>query len=156
MNQIKSNNMKKSDKALELFKSNLSCSQSVLIAMASEVGIDKTLAFRIGAGLGGGIGRTQNICGAINAGAIILGLKYGNYSADDVESKNRMANIVGRFVNECRESLGATQCLDLIKVDLNNKAQKDFANQTGHLAKVCNNAVGETVKILGKYMNEGF
>jgi C_GCAxxG_C_C family probable redox protein len=147
--------MEKNDKALELFNSNLSCAQSVLITMASEVGIDETLSFRIGAGLGGGVGRTQNLCGAINAGAVILGLKYGNYSAEDVESKNRLADIVGQFVNECTQSLGATQCLDLIKVDLNNKAQKDFANKTGHLAQVCNNAVGETVKILEKYMNQG-
>lgn len=144
--------MNRSEKALNLFKKNYSCAQSVLIAFADEVDIDKNLAFRIAAGLGGGIGRSQNICGAINAGAVVLGLKFGNYTEDDIESKNLMANVVGQYIEECKRALGATQCLDLIKVDLNNNEQKDFANKTGHLERVCNNAVYVTSEILEKYI----
>jgi C_GCAxxG_C_C family probable redox protein len=144
--------MKKSEKALKLFKKNYSCAQSVLIAFADEVDIDKNLAFRIAAGLGGGIGRSQNVCGAINAGAVVLGLKHGFYPEDDVDSKNRMSNLVGKYIEECKIALGATQCLDLIKVDLNNPEQKDFANKTGHLERVCNNAVYVSADTLERYL----
>ncbi len=144
--------MHKSTKALELFDSGYSCAQSILVAFASEVGVDETTAFRIGAGLGGGVGRTQNICGAVNAGAIILGLRHGNYSPNDMESKNRLAEMVGKFVMECKNTLVATQCLDLIKVDLNNPEQKQFANESGLLSKICNNAVSKTAEILIKYL----
>ncbi|MDX9845700.1 MAG: C-GCAxxG-C-C family protein [Tenuifilaceae bacterium] len=144
--------MDKCTKALELFDNGYSCAQSILIAFASEVGIDEDLAFRIGAGLGGGVGRTQNICGAVNAGAIILGLRHGNYPPTDTESKNRLADKVGKFVLECKNSLGATQCLDLIKVDLNNPEQKQFANESGLLSRICNNAVSKTAEILSGYL----
>lgn len=144
--------MKPNHKALELFTNGYSCSQSILIAFAKDVNIDKDTAFRIGAGLGGGVGRTQNICGAINAGAIILGLKFGNYPPDDSEAKNKLANKVAKFVNECKMELGATQCLELTKVDLNNETLKQHASSSGHLAKVCNNAVEVVAKILEEYI----
>jgi C_GCAxxG_C_C family probable redox protein len=144
--------MNKRDKAIELFSCGNSCSQAILIAFAEDVSIDEQTAFRIGAGLGGGIGRTQNICGAINAGAIILGLKFGNYPADDTDSKNSMGRFVARYINECKQELGATQCLEITKVDLNNQELKQFATETGHLARVCNNAVAISAAILEKYL----
>lgn len=145
-------NMDRSNKALELFVNGHSCSQSILVAFADKVGIDEKTAFRIAAGLGGGIGRTQNICGAINAGAIVLGLHHGNYPPDDQKSKSRIAGLVGKFISDCNKELGATQCLDLIKVDLNNSEQKKFANESGHLAKICNNAVLKVAEILEHYL----
>ncbi len=140
------------NKSLQLFANGYSCAQSILVAFASAVNIDHDLAFSIGAGLGGGIGRTQNICGAINAGAIILGLKFGRYNPSDAESKNRMANLVHQFVDECKQTLGATQCLDLIKVDLNNKEQIQSAQESGQLSNICNNAVLKTAEILTRYL----
>jgi len=144
--------MKPNHKALELFTNGYSCSQSILIAFANRVKMEKDIAFRIGAGLGGGIGRTQNICGAINAGAIILGLKFGNYPPDDSKAKNDLANKVAEFVNECKMELGATQCLELTKVDLNNETLKQHASKSGHLTKVCNNAVQVVAQILEKHI----
>lgn len=144
--------MKLSDEALNLFKTNYNCAQSVLIAFADEVEIDKKQAFKIAAGLGGGIGRSQNICGAINAGAIVLGLKFGNYNEEDAELKNRMSKLVGNYIEECKQALGSSQCLDLIKVDLNNDEQKEFAKSSGHFERVCNNAVYVTSSILEKYL----
>lgn len=138
--------------ALELHNKGYNCAQSVLVAYAEEVDVDRNVAFRIGAGLGGGVGRTQNICGAINAGAIILGLKFGAYSPDDVESKNRISELVSRFIHDCNQSLGSTQCLELVKVDLNNPDQKKFAKDSGYLSRICDNAISETARILNIYL----
>lgn len=144
--------MERRNKALALFDNGYSCAQAILIAFADAGGIEEKTAFRIAAGLGGGVGRTQNICGAINAGAIVLGLRHGNYTPDDLEAKNRLAEMVGQYVNECRKELGATQCLELTKVDLNNPELKQLANESGLLAKICNNAVWKTADILTKYL----
>ncbi|MFP4556802.1 MAG: C-GCAxxG-C-C family protein [Bacteroidales bacterium] len=146
--------MKTSRQALKLFTNGYSCSQAILIAFAKDVDLEKDTAFSIGAGLGGGVGRTQNICGAINAGAIILGLRFGNYSSDDSEAKNQLASKVATFVNECKLELGATQCLELTKVDLNNETLKNHASKSGHLARVCNNAVEVVARILEKYIHQ--
>lgn len=138
--------------AVELFKQNYSCAQSILIAFADEAGIDRNLAFKIGAGLGGGIGRKQYICGAINAGAIIIGLKHGNYLHDDINSKDLLSKMVGNFVDECQSKLGGTQCLELIKIDLGNEEMRDYASKSGFFDRVCNNAVEQTASILEKYL----
>jgi len=139
--------------AVELFKQNYSCAQSILIAFADEVGIDDKQAFKIGAGLGGGIGRKQYICGAINAGAIILGLKHGNYSSNDTQAKDNLSKLVGNFVDECELKLGGSQCLELIKIDLGNEEMRNYASSSGFFDRVCNNAVEQTAIILQKYIS---
>jgi C_GCAxxG_C_C family probable redox protein len=145
--------MTKGNYALELFRKDYSCAQSILMAFAKEVGIDEELAFRIGAGLGGGIGRKQHICGAINGGAIILGLKFANFLPTDSHAKERMANLVGSFVHECEQVIGGTQCKELIKINLEDSVQREFANETGIFERVCNNAIVQVAKILEKHLS---
>jgi C_GCAxxG_C_C family probable redox protein len=144
--------MNKPDFAVTLFSQNYSCAQSILIAFADIVDLDEKVAFKIGAGLGGGIGRRQYICGAVNAGAIVLGLRFGNYTADDKEAKENFTDLVGKFVDECESKLGGSQCLELIKIDLNNDEHRQFATQYGYFERVCNNAVRQTSIILERYL----
>ena len=146
--------MNKPEYALSLFNNGYSCAQSILVAFAQEAGINNEIAFRIAAGLGGGIGRTQNICGAINAGAIVIGMKLGRFKPNNSEAKDDVAQIVGKFVSECRDELGSTQCFELVKVDLNNPEQKKQAAESGHLSTVCNNAVFKSASILERYLDK--
>ncbi len=146
--------MKKTELALKLFEEGNSCAQAILGAYCSKVNLDITTALKIGAGLGGGIGRRQYICGAINAGAIILGLKHSNGVSGDSESKDNTSSIVGEFVLECERTLGGSQCKDLLKIDLSNPTEKMAAKDSGLLERICNNAVEQTAIILEKYLNK--
>jgi C_GCAxxG_C_C family probable redox protein len=141
------------EKSKELFNNEHNCAQSILVGFASKVGIDDRAAFRIAAGLGGGIGRTQNVCGAINAGAIILGYAIGDYTPGDADSKKATGDLVGEFVNECKLTLGATQCLEITKIDLNNEELRQWATNKGFLSAACNNAVEKVAQILDNYLN---
>ena len=47
--------MEKSDKAVELFKGGLCCSQAVFCAFAEDFGMDAETARKVSAGLGGGV-----------------------------------------------------------------------------------------------------
>src|SRR5690554_5788326 len=107
----------KSEYALSLFTNGYNCAQSVLIAMADEIGIDNRMAFRIASGLGGGVGRSQNICGAINAGAIVLSMKFRKHAAQSSQGKDAVAKLVGEFVGHCQKMLGTVQCEDLLQLD---------------------------------------
>lgn len=144
--------MKESDTALKLFDEGNSCAQAILGAYCNRVGLDQSLAFKIGSGLGGGLGRKQHICGAINGGAIILGVKYGNCISGDIETKEKASRIVGEFVSECEQILGSSQCRDLLKIDLSNPEERKVAKETGLFERVCNNAVVQTALILEKYL----
>ena len=54
--------MEKSDKAVELFKGGLCCSQAVFCAFAEDFGMDAETARKVSAGLGGGVGRMREVC----------------------------------------------------------------------------------------------
>ena len=142
----------KPDAALKLYNQGYNCAQSILVTFAEEAEISAEMAFSIASGLGGGIGRTQNVCGAINAGAIVIGLKFGKHEPNDVNSKNWVVNHVGDFIKECRQELGESQCSDLLKFDINDPKQNMEAEESGHTLKVCNNAIATTAKILEKYL----
>jgi C_GCAxxG_C_C family probable redox protein len=146
--------MKDSEHALKLFEEGNSCAQAILEAYAKRANVDATIAIKIGAGLGGGIGRRQHICGAINAGAIILGLKFSNGISGAVESKEKVSEIVGRFVTECEKALGNAQCKDLLNIDLTNPTERIAAKSSGLFTRVCNNAVVQSAMILEKYLEE--
>ena len=129
------------------------CAQSIMAVYGPEVGLSIEQSLQIGSSLGGGIGYQQHICGAINAGAIIIGLKHGNSVHGDMEKKNRAIKLAGDFVLECQQILGNIQCSELIKLDLNNAEEVSKANADGLFDRVCNNAILKCAEILEKYLN---
>jgi hypothetical protein len=98
----------------------------------SLVGLTKEQSFQVGAGLGGGIGRRQYVCGAINAGAIIIGLRFGNKALEDKDGKELANRIAGEFVSECEKLLGSSQCSALLQINLMNPDERSKAKQSGY------------------------
>ncbi|RPH31953.1 MAG: C_GCAxxG_C_C family protein [Bacteroidales bacterium] len=146
--------MNEIETSLQLFKNGSSCAQAILEAYAKRVNINSELAVKIGSGLGGGVGRKQHICGAVNAGAIILGLKNSNGISGDIESKERTSQIVSNYISECEKTLGSIQCKDLLKIDLSNPAERIAAKEAGIFEIVCNNAVKQAAIILDKHLTQ--
>ncbi len=144
--------MNNAEIAVKYFMESASCAQSIMAVYGPLVGLSKEQSFQIGSSLGGGVGRKQYICGAINAGAIIIGLKYGNSLHGDQEKKDLANKITGEFVSECERVLGSSQCSGIIKIDLSNPEQYSKAKETGLFDKVCNNAIAKTAEILEKYL----
>ena len=52
-------------KAKDYFDKGYSCAQSVLMAYSDDFGMDTETAARIACGLGGGIARSRETCGAV-------------------------------------------------------------------------------------------
>ncbi|MEE0981552.1 MAG: C-GCAxxG-C-C family protein, partial [Acutalibacteraceae bacterium] len=65
----------RTDKAVELFKNGFNCSQAVFAAFAGEFGMDEETALKVSAGLGGGVGRSREVCGAVSGAAMLVGFK---------------------------------------------------------------------------------
>jgi len=62
------------EQAVSNFSKGMNCAQSVFLVFASQYGIEPAIALRLSAAMGGGIGRKQEICGAFNAGNLVIGL----------------------------------------------------------------------------------
>jgi len=145
--------MKNAECAVQYFMESATCAQSILAVYGPKVGLTTEQCLQIGSSLGGGIGYQQHTCGAINAGAIVIGLKHGNSVHGDMDKKNRAIKLAGDFVLECQQILGNIQCSELIKLDLNNAEEVSKANADGLFDRVCNNAILKCAEILEKYLN---
>ena len=100
--------MTRGERAEALFKSGLNCAQSVFGAFAEDFGVDAETGAKVACGLGGGIGRLREVCGAVSGAALVLGLKYG---PDKAVVYPRVQDFAARF----RAETGSIVCRELLE-----------------------------------------
>jgi C_GCAxxG_C_C family probable redox protein len=103
---------KYSDRAVELFMEGKNCSQAVFVAFATDLGLAEETALAISVGLGGGVGRMREVCGAVSGSAMLVGLRYPNLDKTEVYEKVRL--IIDEFKKTnrsivCKELLGLSK-----------------------------------------------
>lgn len=101
-------------KAYNLFKAGHNCAQSVVMAFEDILPLDRNQLEGVSLGFGGGFGRTRNLCGAVSAFAIVLGL-YMSHSDDPKVAKANMYKILQEMVAKFKERNGSDNCGELLK-----------------------------------------
>ena len=101
------------DRAEALFRAGYNCSQSVVLALCERFGMPCDLAARASLGLGGGIGRLREVCGAVSGMAFLAGLRHGSDVADS-ESKKRTYRVVQEMAADFRAEQGTLLCRDIL------------------------------------------
>ena len=84
-------------RAKDNFNSGYNCSQSVLLAYEDylqEKGLDPKTVLRMASPRGGGISRLREVCGAVSALCLLIGLTDG-YDMPDDEKKGSITKLVG-------------------------------------------------------------
>ncbi len=119
------------------FKNGSNCAQAVLTTYFSRLGLDENLAHRMGAGLGTGIGRMQYVCGAVNAGALVLSAVYGNKTPEDSAGKEFALRKVSDFINDFEREFRSSQCRELTGMDLSTPDGRDRAKAAGVFDTIC-------------------
>ena len=77
----------KAQQAMELHRSGYNCAQAVYLAFADHYPFDNDTAARIAGPLGGGLGGQHEVCGAVSAMALVLGMAYGYSDPADKAAK---------------------------------------------------------------------
>jgi C_GCAxxG_C_C family probable redox protein len=111
------NNLSKADEAVSSFHNGFNCAQSVFVSYCDEFGLDKSTALKLSCGLGGGMGRLGETCGAVTGAYLLIGLKYGKYTETDDAAKEKTYATVREFAKLFKQRNGSTQCIDLLGVD---------------------------------------
>lgn len=106
----------RTDKAVELFKSGFNCSQAVFAAFAPDFGMDEETALKVSAGLGGGVGRSREVCGAVCGASMVVGLKYGATKGEDAESKAKCYEVVQEIIAEFKKTNPSIVCRELLSL----------------------------------------
>ncbi|MBR6567526.1 MAG: C_GCAxxG_C_C family protein [Clostridia bacterium] len=104
------------EKARSYFLEGFNCSQSVFCAFSDRFGIDEETAKKIAAGLGGGVGRMREVCGAVSASAMVLGSVCAPVDGSDKESKMKNYELVREFADRFLERQPSVVCRELLKM----------------------------------------
>ena len=140
--------MKRSEIAVEKFRSGYCCSQSVLFSFADQVGLDPNLALKLAGGFGAGVGRRQKVCGAVSGAVLVLGLLYGRGEGEPIEKHEYTYTKVQEFIERFEALHGTVICRELLKgCDLlTPEGQAKFKGE--QMIEDCYGFVADTVNIL--------
>ena len=100
--------MTRVEKAETLFASGLNCAQSVFGAFAADFGMDDDTAAKVSSGLGGGVGRLREVCGAVTGATLAIGMKFG---PDKAAVYPKVQEFAAKFKSEC----GTLVCRELLE-----------------------------------------
>ena len=109
-------------RAVENFMAGYGCCQSVVAAFADLYGLDDTLAKKIAAGFGGGIGRMRMMCGAVSGIVMLVGLHCGQTEGSDREGKSACYKVVQELLEQSRQQNGSLICAEILGLNGYEKA----------------------------------
>lgn len=148
--------MTRKEKAAELFLQGFNCSQAVFTAYCDRFGIDEDTAKKISAGLGGGVGRQREVCGAVSAGAMVIGSICSATYGGDSESKKKNYELVREFCNRFKEKHGTIICREMLKISAEKKesAMPDHRTAEYYKNRPCLLVVEDAAEILSEMIEK--
>ena len=135
------------EKALEYFGRKFHCSQAVLAAFAPECGLTEEQALKLGACFGSGM-RKGEVCGACTGALMVLGLLYGQYDKNDLESRIRANEVNEMMMDEFARVNGSYICNDLLKCDISTPEGRKSALDNNLFTEFCPDMVANAVDVL--------
>ncbi len=104
-------------RAQELFEQGFNCCQSVFAACADLYGIaDESLALRLSASFGAGMGRMRLTCGAVSGTFLLAGLHNGSAVVGDREGKKNNYALVQDLAARFKAENGSIICAELLGI----------------------------------------
>ena len=125
-----------------------SCSQAILSTFADRFGLEREMAFKLGSGFSGGMGRQGKTCGAVTGGIMVLGLAFGGVAENDIDGRNEAIKKTAEFMQRFEQIHGTVKCRELINFDISDLEQRKEASEKGVFKKVCPPFVESAAKIL--------
>jgi len=112
-----------------------------------EYGIEEETAYKITAGLGGGF-RSGEVCGAVSAAILVVGLKYGQFTAEDIERKTNCNAKTVEYLEIFREKHGTLICRELLGIDTSTIEGRKQAMEKNLFRLICDVIVKDAISIL--------
>lgn len=148
--------MKKEERAktaYDYFKKGYNCCQSTVLAFEDILGLDRETLLKITVGFGGGFARTRNLCGAVSAYAIVLGL-YRPHQEDPQKDKTDIYKQVQYLVSEFKKRNGSDNCGELLKdvKNLTSGYEPQARDEEYYKVRPCIKFVLDSVEILEEFL----
>lgn len=143
-------------RAVDNFMQGYGCCQLVVAAFADLYNLDYTMAKRIAAGFGGGVGRMRMMCGAVSGIVILAGLDRGQIDGADRKGKSMCYKVVQELLDEFKVQNGSVVCAELLGLKGHEKAQSSYvaSPRTAEYYKTrpCAAKVESAARIFAEYL----
>lgn len=143
-------------RAVDNFMQGYGCCQSVVAAFADLYNLADTMAKRIAAGFGGGVGRMRMMCGAVSGIVILAGLDRGQIDGADRKGKSMCYKVVQELLDEFKVQNGSVVCAELLGLKGHEKAQSSYvaSPRTAEYYKTrpCAAKVESAARIFAEYL----
>ncbi len=146
--------MTKPDEAERCYNAGFSCSQAVFSVFCEDEGLDRAMALKLSCGLGGGMARTGNVCGAVSGAILVIGLKCGKSTEDGDPAREKTYSLVQQFIADFLARNGSIQCRDLLGYDLSVPAEFESARNANLFRTKCPCLTRHAVEILERILPE--
>lgn len=147
--------MSRREAAMANFKNGYNCSQSILLAFADMIPVDRDILSRMASSFGGGMGRLREVCGSVSGMFMVAGFLYGYAGPETGQVKAdhyaRIQELARRFEEKhgtiiCREMLGLTVRHDV--------PTPEARTQEYYKKRPCGEIIGDAAEILEQYIQE--
>ena len=141
-------------KAVQLFEQKFMCSQAVFAAFSEQFGISEKQALQIGACFGAGMNKGE-VCGACTGALMVLGMKYGQFDAEDLESRAVGNAKAVHFLEEFEKRKGSYICREILGCDIATEDGKNYARKNDLFGKFCPEMVRTAAQIVSEMIGSG-
>lgn len=143
----------KNEMALEKFLAGYNCAQAVLYACGPELGLAGETALKVATGLGAGMARRGEVCGAVTGGILVLGLKYGRGGEQDRSATEQTYQKTLELMARFEKRHGSCLCRVLLGgCDLRTAAGQQFFRERDLLHQRCLGCVQSVVAELAELL----
>ena len=103
--------------AAQSYTDGYTCSQAVLSAFLEEMNLDRESAMQLMEGFGGGLGGTQEVCGALSAAAGGISYFFSNGQPGTRSNRREVYQRVKQASELFRQEYGGVTCRDVLRGD---------------------------------------
>jgi C_GCAxxG_C_C family probable redox protein len=135
-------------KAISIFRSGRNCAQAVLTAFSDDLNFDNDFATEISSGFGGGMGRLQEICGAVTGAFMVLGIYNSRKYTDKDEIRDHTYAMIQEFNKQFSAIHHTNNCRLLLGLDLKTNEGRQTMLEQNLSESVCEKCVADSVRIL--------
>lgn len=145
-------------RAVDNFMAGYGCCQSVVAAFSDLYGLDETMAKRIAAGFGGGVGRLRMMCGAVSGIVMLVGLDCGQTEGSDRAGKSACYKVVQQLLAQSEQENGSLICAEILGLKGHDKAHCTYeaSPRTAEYYKIrpCAAKVESAARIFAEYLKK--
>jgi C_GCAxxG_C_C family probable redox protein len=144
----------KNEVAVEKFLAGYNCAQSVLYAYGPDLGLDGETSLKVATGLGAGMGRRGEVCGAVTGGILVVGLKYGRGGQQDRAATEETYQKTLELMERFEKRYGSSLCRVLLDgCDLRTAEGQQYFKEHDLLHKTCVGCVQSVVENLAQIVD---